>query len=122
MVGPAQALYGGPSRGAHGAGSIVEGCGATSSYDVENVTPGLSNMRGAHSRSMRPMRPMAKGDSFVSRHKSQQLTLKGMINGARDLIARGIGKWWYNSALHFNAANSPFHSSMIAEIGKQDLG
>ncbi|ERM99768.1 hypothetical protein AMTR_s00099p00138990 [Amborella trichopoda] len=47
-------------------------------------------------------------DSFLSKPKSQQMTLKGMIKGTRNMLGRYVGKWFYDKRIPFDAANSPY--------------
>ncbi|ERN04772.1 hypothetical protein AMTR_s00140p00048150 [Amborella trichopoda] len=119
--GPDLSMYGGPSRGAPGATSRAEGSsGTTSSHDIEEITHGLSSMRGAHSKSVKPMRDEV--DPFTLRHKTQQMTLKILIKGTRKRKARGIGKWWFSNAIPFHAADNTYFPSMIAEIQSVEPG
>ncbi|ERN11963.1 hypothetical protein AMTR_s00184p00031620 [Amborella trichopoda] len=46
-------------------------------------------------------------DPFLSKPKSQQITLKGMIKGTRNMLGRYVGK---------DAANSPYFPPMISAI------
>ncbi|ERN01614.1 hypothetical protein AMTR_s00090p00053400 [Amborella trichopoda] len=45
-------------------------------------------------------------------------TTSGMINGARHVMGRATGKWWYDQAIPFNAANNPYYPFLVAEIQK----
>ncbi|ERN10056.1 hypothetical protein AMTR_s00013p00252720 [Amborella trichopoda] len=55
-------------------------------------------------------------DSFLSKPKSQQMTLKGMVKGTRNMLGRYIGKWFYDKGIPFDAANSPYFPPMVSAI------
>ncbi|ERM98380.1 hypothetical protein AMTR_s00072p00040200 [Amborella trichopoda] len=55
-------------------------------------------------------------DSFLSKPKSQQMTLKGMVKGTRNMLGRYVGKWFYDKGTPFDASNSPYFSPMVNTI------
>ncbi|ERN02486.1 hypothetical protein AMTR_s00214p00028540, partial [Amborella trichopoda] len=80
--------------------------------DVEEIVPGLSRSISitGHGRI----------DPFLSKSKSQQMTLKGMMKGTRNMLGRYVGKWFYAKGIHFDAANSPYFplwSTQFRELG-----
>ncbi|ERN18776.1 hypothetical protein AMTR_s00067p00067210 [Amborella trichopoda] len=50
-------------------------------------------------------------DPFLSKPKSKQMTLKGMVTGTRNILGRYDGKWFYDKGIHFDAANSAHTST-----------
>ncbi|ERN05507.1 hypothetical protein AMTR_s00007p00259360 [Amborella trichopoda] len=61
-------------------------------------------------------------DPFLSKPKSQQMTLKGMVKGTRNMLGRYIGKWFYNKGISFDVANSPYFLPMVSAIQKAGPG
>ncbi|ERN20240.1 hypothetical protein AMTR_s00066p00154140 [Amborella trichopoda] len=61
-------------------------------------------------------------DSFLSKPKSQQITLKGMVKGTRNVLGRYVGKWFYDKGIPFDAANSPYFSPMVSAIQRVGPG
>ncbi|ERN14971.1 hypothetical protein AMTR_s00032p00218800 [Amborella trichopoda] len=61
-------------------------------------------------------------DPFLSKPKSQQMTLKGMVKGTRNMLGRYVGKWFYDKGIPFDAANSPHFPSMVSAIQKAGPG
>ncbi|ERN01950.1 hypothetical protein AMTR_s00045p00047860 [Amborella trichopoda] len=55
-------------------------------------------------------------DSFLSNPKSQQMTLKGMVKGTRNMLGRYVGKWFYDKGIPFDATNSPCFPPMVNAI------
>ncbi|ERN03631.1 hypothetical protein AMTR_s05135p00002970, partial [Amborella trichopoda] len=61
-------------------------------------------------------------DSFLSKPKSQQMTLKGMVKGTRNMLGRYVGKWFYDKGIPFDAANSPYFPPMVSAIQRVEPG
>ncbi|ERM97755.1 hypothetical protein AMTR_s03042p00002920, partial [Amborella trichopoda] len=55
-------------------------------------------------------------DPFLSKPKSEQRTLKGMVKGTRNMLGRYIGKWFYDIGIPFDAVNSPYFPPTINAI------
>ncbi|ERN02317.1 hypothetical protein AMTR_s00084p00172500 [Amborella trichopoda] len=75
--------------------------------DVEEIVYGLSRSASiaGHGRI----------DSFLAKPKSQQMTLKGMVKGTRNMLDRYVDKWFYNEGIPFDA-NSPYFPPMVNAI------
>ncbi|ERM99428.1 hypothetical protein AMTR_s00131p00079120 [Amborella trichopoda] len=61
-------------------------------------------------------------DPFLSKPKSQQMTLKGMIKGTRNMLGRCVGKWFYDKEIPFDAANSSYFPPMVSAIQRVGPG
>ncbi|ERN19105.1 hypothetical protein AMTR_s00061p00136430 [Amborella trichopoda] len=61
-------------------------------------------------------------DPFLSKPKSEQMTLKCMVKYTRNLLGKYFGKWLYDKEIPFDAANSPYFSPMVNAIQKAGLG
>ncbi|ERN07401.1 hypothetical protein AMTR_s00019p00244510 [Amborella trichopoda] len=55
-------------------------------------------------------------DPFLSKPKSEQMTLKGMVKCTRNMLGRYIGKWFYDKEIPFDAANSPCFLPIVNAI------
>ncbi|ERN07712.1 hypothetical protein AMTR_s02984p00006270, partial [Amborella trichopoda] len=55
-------------------------------------------------------------DPFFSKPKSEQMTLKGIVKGTRNMLGRYIGKWFYDKEIPFDAANNPYFLPMVNAI------
>ncbi|ERM98192.1 hypothetical protein AMTR_s00095p00130850 [Amborella trichopoda] len=61
-------------------------------------------------------------DPFLSKPKSQQMTLKGMVKGTRNMLGRYVAKWFYDKGIPFDATNSPYFPPMISAIQRVGPG
>ncbi|ERM93710.1 hypothetical protein AMTR_s00004p00235940 [Amborella trichopoda] len=61
-------------------------------------------------------------DPFLSKPKSQHMTLKGMVKGTRNMLGRYVGKWFYDKGIPFYAANSLYFLPMVSAIQRVELG
>ncbi|ERM95975.1 hypothetical protein AMTR_s03913p00003570, partial [Amborella trichopoda] len=61
-------------------------------------------------------------DPFLSKPKSQQMTLKDMVKGTTNMLRRYVGKWFYNKVIPFDATNSPYFSLIVSAIQRAGLG
>ncbi|ERN05912.1 hypothetical protein AMTR_s00006p00268200 [Amborella trichopoda] len=61
-------------------------------------------------------------DPFLSKLKSKQMTLNGMVKGMRNMLGKYIGKWFYDKRIPFDAANSPYFPPMVNAIQGAGLG
>ncbi|ERM96878.1 hypothetical protein AMTR_s00247p00004960 [Amborella trichopoda] len=61
-------------------------------------------------------------DPFLSKLKSEQMTLKGIVKGTRNMLGRYIGKWFYDKGIPLNAANSPYFPPMVNAIQRAEPG
>ncbi|ERN01841.1 hypothetical protein AMTR_s00089p00084560 [Amborella trichopoda] len=61
-------------------------------------------------------------DPFLSKPKSEQITLKGMVKGTRNTLGRYIGKWFYDKGIPFDAANSPYFPPLVNPIQRAGPG
>ncbi|ERN06182.1 hypothetical protein AMTR_s00016p00137020 [Amborella trichopoda] len=59
---------------------------------------------------------------FLSKPKSEQKTLKGMVKGTRNMLGRYVSKWFYDKGIPFDAVNSPYFSLMVNEIQRAGPG
>ncbi|ERM98320.1 hypothetical protein AMTR_s00094p00173460 [Amborella trichopoda] len=59
-------------------------------------------------------------DPFISKPKSKQVTLKGMVKGTRNMLGRYVGKWFYDKGIPFVAANSPYFPPMVKTIQRAE--
>ncbi|ERN10786.1 hypothetical protein AMTR_s00027p00220730 [Amborella trichopoda] len=55
-------------------------------------------------------------DPFLSKPKSEHMTLKGIVKGTRNMLSRYIGKWFYDKRIPFDAANSPYFPPLVNTI------
>ncbi|ERN12163.1 hypothetical protein AMTR_s00034p00061340 [Amborella trichopoda] len=55
-------------------------------------------------------------DLFLSKPKSEQMTLKGMVKGTRNMLDRYLRTWFYDKGIPFDAANSPYFPPMVNAI------
>ncbi|ERM95533.1 hypothetical protein AMTR_s00023p00023350 [Amborella trichopoda] len=55
-------------------------------------------------------------DTFLSKPKSQQMTLKGMVKGTRNMLGRYVGKWFYDKGIPFDVTNRPYFPPMVSAI------
>ncbi|ERN00837.1 hypothetical protein AMTR_s00103p00072690 [Amborella trichopoda] len=55
-------------------------------------------------------------DPFLSKPKSQQITLKGMVKGTKNMLGRYVGKWFYDKGIPFDAANSSYFPPIVSAI------
>ncbi|ERM97162.1 hypothetical protein AMTR_s00126p00127750 [Amborella trichopoda] len=82
--------------------------------NVEKIVPNLSRSASiaGHGRI----------DPFISKPKSQLMTLKGMVKCTRNMLGRYVGKWFYDKGIPFDAANSPYFPPMVSAIQIAGLG
>ncbi|ERN03068.1 hypothetical protein AMTR_s00528p00013310, partial [Amborella trichopoda] len=59
-------------------------------------------------------------DPFLSKPKSEQMTLKGMVKGTRNMLGRYIGKWFYDKGIHFDATNTPYFPPIVNAIQRAE--
>ncbi|ERN16300.1 hypothetical protein AMTR_s00063p00206790 [Amborella trichopoda] len=60
-------------------------------------------------------------DPFLSKPKSEQMTLKSMVKGTKSMLRRYVGKWFYDKGIPFDAANSPYFPHMVNVIQRAGL-
>ncbi|ERN01803.1 hypothetical protein AMTR_s00599p00011010, partial [Amborella trichopoda] len=60
--------------------------------------------------------------SFLLKPKSEQMTLKGMVKGTRNMLGRYVGKWFYDKGIPFDVANSPYFPHMVNAIQRAGPG
>ncbi|ERN17737.1 hypothetical protein AMTR_s00047p00075990 [Amborella trichopoda] len=61
-------------------------------------------------------------DAFLSKPKSQQMTLKGIVKGTRNMLGRYVGKWLSDKGIPFDAANSPYFPLLVNTIQRAGPG
>ncbi|ERN15416.1 hypothetical protein AMTR_s00036p00211050 [Amborella trichopoda] len=61
-------------------------------------------------------------DPFLSKPKSEQLTLKGMMKGTKNMLGKYIGEWFYNKGIPFDAAISSYSPPMVNAIQTAEPG
>ncbi|ERM97366.1 hypothetical protein AMTR_s00073p00197510 [Amborella trichopoda] len=61
-------------------------------------------------------------DPFLSKPKSEQMTLKGVVKDTRNMLGRYVGKWFYDKGIPFGAANSPYFPPMVNAIQRAESG
>ncbi|ERM93760.1 hypothetical protein AMTR_s00004p00269210 [Amborella trichopoda] len=61
-------------------------------------------------------------DPFLSKPKSQHMTIKGMMKGTRNMLGRYVGKWFYDKGISLDAANNPYFSPMVNAIQRAGPG
>ncbi|ERN13837.1 hypothetical protein AMTR_s00049p00224390 [Amborella trichopoda] len=82
--------------------------------NVEEIVPNLSRSASIAS--------YGRIDPFLSKPKSQQMTLKGMIKGTKNILGRYVGKWFYDKGIPFDAANSLYFSPIVSAIQRAEPG
>ncbi|ERM96719.1 hypothetical protein AMTR_s00001p00273120 [Amborella trichopoda] len=82
--------------------------------NVEEIVPNLSRSASIASH--------GRIDPFLSKPKSQQMTLKGMAKGTKNMLGRYVGKWLYDKKIPFDATNSPYFPPMVSAIQKAEPG
>ncbi|ERN10913.1 hypothetical protein AMTR_s00164p00043960 [Amborella trichopoda] len=55
-------------------------------------------------------------DPFLSKPMLEQMTLKGMMKGTRNMLGRYIRKWFYDEEIPFDITNSPYFPPMVNAI------
>ncbi|ERN11720.1 hypothetical protein AMTR_s00022p00233700 [Amborella trichopoda] len=61
-------------------------------------------------------------DLFLSKPKSQQMILKGMVKGTRNMLEIYVGKWLYDKGIPFDTANNPYFPPIISAIQRAGPG
>ncbi|ERM95648.1 hypothetical protein AMTR_s00023p00182390 [Amborella trichopoda] len=61
-------------------------------------------------------------DLFLSKPKSQQMTLKGMVKGTRNMLGRFVGKWFYDKRIPFDAVSSSYFPPIVNAILRAEPG
>ncbi|ERM98324.1 hypothetical protein AMTR_s00170p00015580 [Amborella trichopoda] len=61
-------------------------------------------------------------DPFLSKPKSEQMTLKDMVKGTKNILERYVGKWFYDKEIPFDSANNPYFPPMVNAIQRAGLG
>ncbi|ERM96186.1 hypothetical protein AMTR_s00001p00093360 [Amborella trichopoda] len=82
--------------------------------NVEKIVPSLSRSASIAGR--------GRIDPFLSKPKSQQITLKGMVKGTRNILGRYVGKWFYYKGIPFDVANSLYFPLMVSAIQRAESG
>ncbi|KAL4180124.1 hypothetical protein AMTRI_Chr13g90570 [Amborella trichopoda] len=125
--GPSSDMHGGPSSDMHGGSSSSMYGGPSSNMYGEvggNMYQEESVVEEIVSKLPRSASIAGHGrkDPFLSKPKSQQMTLKGMVKGTRNMLGRYVGKWFYDKGIPFDAANSPYFPPMVSAIQRAGPG